>query len=166
MSVCVWVNYPSYQVKGEWKGEALLFVLSVLHCWRQHVESCIYQSANQEARLFFLQLVAGAVHHKCFKWAVSSPPLNEYTCKPCFWEAQEGKLLIYSIDDGWIKRMVIRTFFCWKNDVCLSLDLPDYKHTRRLYHFPQLSYSARPLIATLCSVVTALRFLSALWLAV
>ena len=40
--------------------------------------------ANEEIQLYFLQFVAGAAHHKCFMHSVSSPPLNEYACKPCF----------------------------------------------------------------------------------
>ena len=45
--------------------------------------------ANQETRSSLLQFAAGEVHHKCFKWAAPIPPLNEYACKPCFWEARE-----------------------------------------------------------------------------
>ena len=50
--------------------------------------------ANQGARLFFLQFVAGAAHLKYYKHATPSPPLNGYTCKPCFGKLDRARSVI------------------------------------------------------------------------
>ena len=57
------------------EGRKAILVSSPLHCWLQHV-----QTRKLYPPIPFLQFVAGAPHHKCFK---------QCACKPCCSEAQE-----------------------------------------------------------------------------
>ena len=57
------------------EGREAILVSSALHCWLQRV-----QTRKLYPPIPFLQFVAGAAHHKCFK---------QYACKPCCLEAWE-----------------------------------------------------------------------------
>ena len=80
--MCVRADHRAERKVNERKARHSLF-----HLW--HIVGISTQNAltanscNQEARSFLVQFVACAAHHKCYKRAALSPPLND-TCKPCF----------------------------------------------------------------------------------
>ena len=106
-NVCVQANGPLCRVKGPFKTRRSAFLSSIHGEWKGKRHSLSYRnlrctvdisawnavSANLSKPGTFLQFVAGGAHHKCSKRAALSPPLNEYTCKVCFWKFEKANSL-------------------------------------------------------------------------
>ena len=113
----------------EWR-EVLLLVLSALHCWHQHIKCCIRQSQQTrelDCSSYSLSQVQCTTSVSSELCRVSP---NDYACKSCFWELErESKSFQHC---RWLNK---------KHGLLPSLDLPNRKHIRRPYHFPQLGHS-------------------------